>query len=218
MQATWIRNTIIHALRSSSIADVHGVPTNFVYSHPTISSLAAYISVISLTEDQKTFKLPRSEEETVNRMQALLEKYSADFKRVFPDAIARGETKDEALHTVVVTGTTGRLGSHLLAQLLARSDVAHVYALNRPAPGAAESLEARSRAAFRLWGLDEGLLSNGKVSLLTSDLARRKCGLEEAIYEKVRPACLAEFAHPLAYGMCLDQNERYSDHPQRYAR
>ena len=46
LQATWIRNTAIHALRSSSTVKVHDIPSTFVYNNPTITALAAYVNGI----------------------------------------------------------------------------------------------------------------------------------------------------------------------------
>jgi len=70
---------------------------------------------------------------------------------------------------VLVTGTTGRLGSQLLAALATRPDVKTVYALNR-AP--ASDIEERQRKAFESWGLDPEILHSGKIILLTADLAK----------------------------------------------
>ncbi len=88
--------------------------------------------------------------------------------------------------TVLVTGTTSRLDSHLLAQLLAREDVVRVYALNRESSGSVEKLQQRSRDAFVQWGLDESLLDSGKVSFHAADLAKPYFALGESLYEEVR--------------------------------
>ena len=44
LQATYIRNTVIQALRSTSNISVHDLPQNFVYAHPTISALTSFLS------------------------------------------------------------------------------------------------------------------------------------------------------------------------------
>ena len=123
-------------------------------------------------------------------MKALLEKYTAGLDAIGSE---RKENVGHAIYlrgnlleTVLVTGTTGRLGSHLLAQLLARPDVVRVYALNRQPLGSAKSLEVRSREAFKLWGLDESLLSDRKLLLLECNLAKSRLGIEHAVYEEVR--------------------------------
>ncbi|KAJ7202281.1 hypothetical protein GGX14DRAFT_654096 [Mycena pura] len=47
LQATWIRNSIIHAVTSSSGIDYQAIPNNFVYSHPTIRQLAQMLTKLS---------------------------------------------------------------------------------------------------------------------------------------------------------------------------
>ena len=187
LQVTWIRNTILHALRSAATANVHTVPQNFVYNHPTITSLAQYVSSLASKSPQENQDLTN---ETVERMRTLLDKYSAGLEPKYTDnedpSSAAGNTQAvNGLSTVMVTGTTGRLGSYLLAQLLARPDIAHVYALNRVSRSST-SLMARSEEAFQLWGLDVTLLHSGKVSLYTVDLAQLQFGLGEAVYDEMR--------------------------------
>ncbi|KAI0712723.1 acetyl-CoA synthetase-like protein [Cerioporus squamosus] len=186
LQATWIRNTIIHALRSASSVNIHDIPTTFVYNNHTISALAAYISAIY---SGKSVDKDAERAASIERMRALLEKYSAGLERRFPEKAANGHANghaDSTAEIVLVTGTTGRLGSHLLSQLLQRPDVVRVYALNRESSGSAAALEKRSREAFKQWGLDESLLSGGKVSFHAVDLAKPKFGLSEELYEEMR--------------------------------
>ncbi|KAI1791373.1 acetyl-CoA synthetase-like protein [Ganoderma leucocontextum] len=166
LQATWIRNTIIHALRSSSSVDTHDIPPNFVYAHPSISALAVFLSSLFAG---KTVDKDAERAAAIERMLALLDKYSAG-----------------AAEVVLVTGTTGRLGCHLLAQLLERPEVVRVYALNRESSGSVEALEKRSREAFKQWSLDESLLSGGRVSFHAVDLAKPEFGLSRALYDKMR--------------------------------
>ncbi|TFK88243.1 acetyl-CoA synthetase-like protein [Polyporus arcularius HHB13444] len=186
LQATWIRNTIMHALRSASSIDIHGIPSNFVYANHTVSKLAAWLSA---TYSGKLVDKDAERAASIERMRALLDKYSAGLERHCPEKAANGQANGQfnaATETVVVTGTTGRLGSHLLAQLLQRPDVRRVYALNRESSGSIDALEKRSREAFKLWGLDESLLASEKVSLHAVDLARPHFGLSEALYNEIK--------------------------------
>ncbi|KAI0758786.1 acetyl-CoA synthetase-like protein [Fomes fomentarius] len=189
LQATWIRNTITHALRSSSTVNIHDIPTNFVYTYPTISALAKYIS--GLVSGQAV-DADAERAAAIERMRALLDKYSHGLKPNFPVKAANGHANGHAngsavvTETVLVTGTSGRLGSHLLAQLLERKDVVRVYALNRESSGSVEALEKRSREAFRQWGLDESLLNGQKVSFHVADLAKPYLGVGEGLHEELR--------------------------------
>ena len=131
-------------------------------------------------------------------MHTLVEKYGTGMRATFPTVDVTfhdlennegsGGSLSEAnrhdIQTVLVTGTTGRLGSHLLAQLLMRQDVAHVYALNH-AGHTGRSISDRSREAFATWGLDEGLLEGDKLSLTEADLSKPLFGIGEDSYEEV---------------------------------
>ena len=72
LQVTWIRNTLIQALRAASSVSVHEVPSNFVYAHPTIAALAAFVSglIAGKAVDQEADRAAG-----VERMRALLDKY-----------------------------------------------------------------------------------------------------------------------------------------------
>nr|UXY92114.1 ATP/NADPH-dependent carboxylic acid reductase [Trametes cinnabarina] len=198
LQATWIRNTLIHALRVSSNVNVHDIPSNFAYAHPSINALAGFISGLI---SGKTVDANVERAAAVERMRALLDKYSQGLERRFPEKIANGHANGHvnghantsyangyAAHgeTVLVTGTTGRLGSHLLAQLLQRGDVDMIFALNRETSGSQKALSVRQKAAFEQWGLDASLLESSKVALYAVDLAKPYFGLSEDAYEEMR--------------------------------
>jgi hypothetical protein len=85
---------------------------------------------------------------------------------------------------VLVTGTTGGLGSSLLAALLDSPTVTTVYALNRPSANG-EVLGERQRRSFITRGLKETLLDSGKLILLEADLSEPSLGLPSRVLEKV---------------------------------
>ena len=87
----------------------------------------------------------------------------------------------------VVTGTTGALGSLVLAKLEASEDVAHVYAFNRRASG--ESVMSRQERALKTRAVDIRVASSNKVTLLEVDLRKPDFGLSEAIYQEVPLFC-----------------------------
>ncbi|KAJ7066919.1 hypothetical protein C8F01DRAFT_1340925 [Mycena amicta] len=82
-----------------------------------------------------------------------------------PASESPAETMPSSGQTVLVTGTTGVLGTHILVELLARPDVSRVYALNR---GTA-SLE-RQAAALEEQGFDPSLASSPKAFFVEGEL------------------------------------------------
>ena len=176
LQATWIRNTILHALRQSTSLTLHNLPNNFVYSNPTISSLALFVIKLFLqgAEERNDISV------RVRAMDAMLAKHTSAFPVHTPRAgVSAPASTDEI---VLLTGSTGRLGCHLLAQLVARSSVKRVYALNR---GASEGdLKARQANAFKIWGFDENIVTS-KATLLVADFAQPDLGLGKDMYTTV---------------------------------
>ena len=184
LQATYIRNTILHSLRTTTKLSVHDVPLNFVYTNPTVISLATY--VLGLLNGQGIDN--ETERGThIAQMETLLTKFSAELKK--PQWTSSRASSASSEETVMITGTTGRLGSHLLSQILQEPKVIRVYALNRGRPGVSEELKERQKEAFRTWGLDETLLSS-RVSFHPADLSLPNFGLDEAMFAEVSKVLL----------------------------
>ncbi|KAI1277788.1 hypothetical protein F5Y07DRAFT_73654 [Xylaria sp. FL0933] len=79
--------------------------------------------------------------------------------------------------TVIVTGTTGSLGTYLLDTLIRNPTVKRVYCFNRSADA-----EERQRAGFKTKGLTE-IWPAKKVQFLTADLSKPDFGLGQGKYD-----------------------------------
>ncbi|KAI0050775.1 acetyl-CoA synthetase-like protein [Auriscalpium vulgare] len=176
LKATFIRNAIMFALRQTTNFPTTTLPNNFVYEHPTITSLSNFVLNTLLGSGSSEAAVRKAKEQL---MAGLVKKYSANFHRHTPKSV----TPRDAGEVVLITGTTGRLGCHLLAQLLLRPSVVKVIAVNRIGP---KDLGLRQREAFSKWGLDDALLSSPTLRLLEADLAAWNLGLTEAVYRDVR--------------------------------
>ncbi|KAF2811621.1 putative NRPS-like enzyme [Mytilinidion resinicola] len=82
-----------------------------------------------------------------------------------------------ASEVVLLTGSTGTLGSFLLQDLLSQANVAHIYCLNRAANS--ESLQTSRNQAHQL---PTNFPSN-RVTFLTADLSKDNFGLEKSLYD-----------------------------------
>ncbi len=85
---------------------------------------------------------------------------------------------------IVVTGTTGSLGAHVLARLLQSSGYSKIYALVRPSPDGTPATRYQM-AAFTARGLDTSLLSSPRLVIVTSVLEEPSLGLSSKLYEDV---------------------------------
>lgn len=82
---------------------------------------------------------------------------------------------------VLLTGSTGNIGSHVLASLLNEPRVQRVYTLNRPSSTA----EDRQKATFIDRDLPVRLLGNGKLVQLSGVVTEDNFGLEPAVLDRV---------------------------------
>ena len=82
---------------------------------------------------------------------------------------------------VLLTGSTGNVGSHILAALLGEKSVRKVFVLNRPSASPKE----RQSTAFAARGLPVDILSDPKLVLLSGDVTQEKLGLETTDFEQV---------------------------------
>ncbi|KAG7447913.1 acetyl-CoA synthetase-like protein [Guyanagaster necrorhizus] len=161
LQSTWIRNSLLRALRDTVQFDTRQATDNFVYTHPTISQLAVFFYSLAHGMLDSVNSEPDSR---VKAMHAMVKKYSKGLPtRTSDTPIAATSGK-----IVLVTGTTGSLGSHILASLILDTSVHRIYAVNRPGK---LTLSERQRGAFVSRGLNVGLLDSDKVVLVQAEIS-----------------------------------------------
>ena len=159
----------------------------------TISRLGVFVSAVILG-GETGFSVPPTSETRIEAMRAMVLKHTADFPTFRPDE-ARQSGKD-AGDVVLVTGSTGSLGCHLLAQLVSRTEVRRVYAFNRPSKDGT-ALRRRQEAELLVQGLSAQVLDSDRVVLLEGDLAQPMFGLPENVYSEV------SFYLLITQGTCL---------------
>ncbi|KAI1792211.1 acetyl-CoA synthetase-like protein [Ganoderma leucocontextum] len=173
LQATYIRNTLLRALRDYSPAAAKKLPMNVMFQAPSISALTD--AVLRALSDGSHVESTASTPEDLVR---LVERYSANLPARPASLRPREATKD----VVVVTGTTGGFGCDILEHLLRDDEIATVFAFNRKGTDAL----ARQRSRFRERGHDVGLLDLPKFRMVEADLQTVDFGLEGALLEEIR--------------------------------
>jgi Male sterility protein len=177
LQATYIRNTLVHALRQvAPPAKIQMVPSNAVYQHPTIRDLAQF--ACQVTRSANASVDIDTDEAKRQRLLDLVAKYTQDWPvhRPAKDAI---NLTDE---TVLLTGSTGGLGSQLLAQLVAMPSVSRIYAFNRPAQ---KSSRDRHVEAFVGRGNNVALLDSEKIVYVEGDTAVDGFNIQPELFTEV---------------------------------
>ncbi|KAG6810396.1 putative NRPS-like protein biosynthetic cluster [Tricholoma furcatifolium] len=178
LSATILRRRITGALRASKdnaiVRAAESVTQNTVYSYPSIESLATFL--VNLVANPDGFK---GETDGKSRIEAMIEKYSAGLETSSTEKISlTGKV-------VLLTGSTGNLGSQILADLLGDSSVERVYALNRASSGSASILE-RHVQRFEDKALDVKLLQSDRLVFVEGDTALPGFGLQADVFKKIQ--------------------------------
>lgn len=178
LTSTKIRNVLNSTLPANTRLE-----PNFVYTHPTISELAKALSnarsgrAADATSDQKT--------SAVKACKSMLAKYTAGLRDVKRATAVAPSKSGKHGQVVLLTGSTGGLGAHLLDELLKDDSVDTVYALNRKASrGGGKSLQDRQRDAFSSRGIQQST-SHSKLRLLEADLTQQHFGLDPTHYSEL---------------------------------
>jgi hypothetical protein len=162
-------------MRSSSNHKVQEASTrvsqSLVYEHPTLDDLAqAIVSLVSFAESNKR--------DPIEEIKAAVDSFTGYLP--IPQYDARSNA---AIPTVVLlTGSTGNVGAHVLSSLLTEQKVSRVYTLNRTS---AAGTKSRQHAAFVARGLPVDVLETGKLVELYGDITQDGFGLPKTAFNEV---------------------------------
>ncbi|KAF2156690.1 acetyl-CoA synthetase-like protein [Myriangium duriaei CBS 260.36] len=138
---------------------------NVLYETGNVSTLAKHL--IDLREGT----IASSAGSEVEIMERLIEKYSHFSTH------KRGSATQPTKQLVLLTGVTGGLGAHLLAELVSQPDVAEVWALVRANDESAATERVAKSLATR--GISLSAEAQAKVTSLPTDLSRGDLSLSE---------------------------------------
>ncbi|KAI1826125.1 putative NRPS-like enzyme [Xylaria intraflava] len=110
------------------------------------------------------------------------------------------DKKEGGRYDVLLTGSTGTLGTSILVALLRRPDVGHLFCLNRGADGG----HAAQYERFTAQKLETGTLSD-RVTFLKADFVDPKFGLDSETYDmlQARVGLLIHNAWPVNFNLPL---------------
>lgn len=170
--ATILRRRIVGALQSNKETSkaAEFVTQNTTYNYPNIENLAAFL--IATVIDPESVKTVTNRAEAIEEMIA---KYNIGLSAPISAGIAKNGTQ------VLITGTTGNLGSQILEILLRDPSVSRIYALNRVSGNPL----AKHVDRFTDKGFDTTMLKHQKLVFLESDIAQKGLGLPQETYKEV---------------------------------
>jgi hypothetical protein len=168
LQATWIRNSILNALRKTTKLNTRGISPNFVYQNPTVSLLGKFI------HDLTSIGVSQQLDNTVEKMNELVAKCTRNLPTHNPACVAEPQGV-----VVLISGTTGAVGSSTLAELYKSPSVKQIVVLARKST---TPISVRQKKALEDRGLDSSIVDSLKLVLLEGDLALPRFGLEEDVF------------------------------------
>ncbi|KAG5652629.1 putative NRPS-like protein biosynthetic cluster [Sphagnurus paluster] len=178
LSATFLRLRIIGALRLSGDQAIQkaaqDLTQSLVYSYPKIEDLAAHVSSLYASPGGIQ-DVAHSDRKAL--IENLIEKYAAGFEGL-PE-VSQSICSTPAV--VLLTGSTGNLGSEVLAALLKDERVERVYAFNQPSKDGV-SIVDRHVARFKDRGLDLALLNSEKLFYISGDATEANLGLDRGQY------------------------------------
>ncbi|KAI1337549.1 hypothetical protein F5Y15DRAFT_147572 [Xylariaceae sp. FL0016] len=156
------------------------LPMDIIYDSGTIQILVHQLSCI---RQGKSIVKPKDGDSELHLMRLLAEKYS-NFDDIPIRALKDGD------NVVVLTGATGILGSHILAQLSSDARVSKVYCLLRgQTPFAARERVAKAllmRKLVTMQELREHRVPHPKVECIPCDLGSPQLGLSDEGWELLK--------------------------------
>ncbi|KAE8553904.1 hypothetical protein EYB25_002442 [Talaromyces marneffei] len=165
LQSTILRRLLVSSLRDG-LSKV-SIGRDFVYQHPSVAELAK--AVREGCGNQAASSVDGS------LLDVFIDMYSLQRQQK-----SNGYGENDTA-TVLLTGGTGSLGSHLLAHLVQKSVVRHVVCMNRPSTGKQDPYD-RQATALKSKGLSISPEEWSKVIVFETNTGSPKLGLSGADY------------------------------------
>ena len=169
------------------------VALSTVYTNPSISSLSKAILYMS-REQNKSFDA--NETVRLQLQRDILEQYKHKIDEI---AMPRKTTAAFRGEVVILTGSTGALGSYILATLLSHPLVRHVYCLNRASDSSSVQSERNQGRGL------PAQFDSDRVTFLTAHLSHKNFGLQTETFEKLKQSAnlIIHNAWPVNFNLAL---------------
>lgn len=152
------------------------VTSKTIYTHPTVTDLStwlgSYLNPSAIPQDEGA----EAEAKRIARIEALINKYAQDLPQ---RAMSTKKRCSDGLN-VVLTGSTGSLGTYILQALLMDPTVAKIYCLNR-----AKNARERHEKDFAERG-EEHIFNDPKAEYLTANFDDPQFRLSNEKYAEIR--------------------------------
>jgi len=189
LHATKLRRLLLASIRRAGVESTGGshadrITDDIVYRNPSIEKLVGAITEPNTTTSASGLS-------PLDSLEKIAQRYSTDSNRDHEHGI-----------TVLMTGSTGSLGSHLLSNLANNPSVSRVVALVRSAD---ESGLERLKRVFGERAITLEDQDWSKIEVHETDASAAFLGLEEATYQNIaqRVTHIIHVAWPMSFKMSL---------------
>ncbi|KAI9644957.1 hypothetical protein NHQ30_006992 [Ciborinia camelliae] len=191
LQALQLIRQLRKALKKPSL------PITILYTNPSLTQLAE--SIVKIADQESNLKAAdvtdrgHKIEETLQRYCQLVDKISIEH-----DSATGLSPVSE--HVVVLTGSTGSLGSYILGTLMQAASVSHIYCLDRTSDSHLRHLKKNQKDNKPMD------FPASKVTFLKADLSKLDLGLDDAMYKRIQDSA-TDFIHsawPVNFNISLD--------------
>ena len=154
---------------------------NVIYTYPTITTLASHIH--GLLRHPSTGTTKSIVNTHVEAIEEMIRRYGFSPVETRPPRLHNSSNSLE--RTVLLTGSTGHLGSQILNGLVCDPTIRKVYTMNRPSTS--QTIFQRHSERFRDKDMDEDILESPKIVYLETEYSDTKLGLSDDLYSEVSP-------------------------------
>ncbi|KAH7020725.1 uncharacterized protein B0I36DRAFT_251534, partial [Microdochium trichocladiopsis] len=152
-----------------------------VYEHPSVNALTDVLFSM-IYQNGSTMSDVAGEmqpQKKVHEMKAMLAKYSCGAHSASQSPAKMSAREGSGV--VILTGSTGSLGSYMLDQLISAEDVREIWCLNRSSSGEERQTELANHRGLRAeWSVRK------KVHFRQADLSKVMLGLDEGDYQYLK--------------------------------
>ncbi|CAH0056838.1 unnamed protein product [Clonostachys solani] len=145
-------------------------------SRPAISMSAVYKNPTVRQLSEALFEGNSGQKQTRDILSSIQSTYIELVKSIH---LSTGSTASSRPWDIVLTGSTGYLGTYMLHSILSRSELGHIFCLNRGEDGGKAVQSTRFAAASLIFTKE----MESRVTFLKADLAHPKLGLDDMAYQ-----------------------------------
>lgn len=162
LQALQLRSLLLQAvdLRGAKLGQ------NVVFEHPSVEKLSMFLHGL-------------------NNGKAIAQSEFASVEDEMRHLISKHDIRVDRQPSIAVTGATGSLGAHVVAQLSADPSIATIYCLVRASDSGSALRRVKESLIQRKVYHSLPLVSRRKIVALPSDLGQPRLGLSDEMYETV---------------------------------